>query len=297
MSARPVWQGHLRLSLVSCPVKLFNATTNAERVSFHMLNRATHNRQRQQMVDPETDEVVERDDQISGYEIEKGRYVTVEPDEIAALRLESTQTIDIERFVDRADIDIVFWDGPYYLVPDGDIAEEAFAVIREAMRARDVVGLGRVVLSSRERQVALEPRGNGILLSRLRAAAEVRDSDEFFDDVPDAAVDDEMLAIAEQIIDKKHGKFEPATFVDHYQQALHDLVEAKRKGETPVAPKVSEPGKVVNLFDALKKSLDQTASSGSGSGSGGGRAKPATRPKSAGRRAPKQKAAKGRKAS
>jgi DNA end-binding protein Ku len=290
MSARPVWQGHLRLSLVSCPVKLFNATTNAERVGFHLLNRATHNRLRQQMVDPETDEAVERDDQISGYEIEKGRYVTVEPEEIAALRLESTHTIDIERFVDRADIDIVYWDGPYYLVPDGDIAEEAFAVIREAMRARDVVGLGRIVLSNRERQVALEPRGNGILLSRLRAAAEVRDSDAFFDDIPDVAVDDEMLAIAGQIIDKKHGKFEPTTFVDRYQEALQELVEAKRKGEKPVAPKVSEPGKVVNLFDALKKSLDDTAPSGAG-GARSARSKPAAR------RAPKQKPAKGRQAS
>jgi DNA end-binding protein Ku len=294
MSARPVWQGHLRLSLVSCPVKLFNATTNAERVSFHLLNRATHNRLRQQMVDPETDEVVERDDQISGYEIDKGRYVTFEPEEIAGLRLESTHTVDIERFVDRNDIDIVYWDGPYYMVPDGDIAEEAFAVIREAMRARDVVGLGRVVLSNRERQVALEPRGNGILVSRLRAAAEVRDSDEFFDDIPDVPVDDEMLAIAGQIIDKKHGAFEPATFVDRYQKALRALVEARRKGEKPPAPTVSEPGKVVNLFDALRKSLDQTAPAGSG----GGRGKSAAaRPKSAARRAPKQKAAKRRKAS
>ncbi len=293
MSARPVWQGHLRLSLVSCPVKLFNATTNADRVSFHMLNRATHNRLRQQMVDPETDEVVERDDQTSGYEIEKGRYVTVEPEEIAALRVESTHTIDIERFVDRAGIDIVYWDGPYYLVPDGDIAEEAFAVIREAMRARDVVGLGRVVLSSRERPVALEPRGNGILVSRLRAAAEVRDSSEFFDDIPDVAIDDEMLSIAEQIIDKKHGPFEPEAFVDRYQAALQDLVEAKRKGEKPVAPKAGEPGKVVNLFDALKKSLDQTAPSGST----GGRADRAAPRRSAGRKAPRQKAAKGRKAS
>lgn len=287
MSARPVWQGHLRLSLVSCPVKLFNATTSADRISFHVLNRATHNRLRQQMVDPETDDVVDRDDQVSGYEYEKGHYVIVEPDDIAALRIESSQTIDLERFVDAADIDIVYWDTPYFMVPDGKFAQEAFAVIREAMRAEDVVGLGRVVLANRERPVALQPRGPGILMTRLRAAGEVRDSDAVFDEIADVKVEDEMVAVATQIIDKKRGPFDPNLFADRYQEALRDLVEARRKGETPTAPKVREPGKVVNLFDALRRSLDETASD-PGTGR---RAKPAAR------RAPKAKPAKRRKAS
>lgn len=263
MSARPSWSGHLRLSLVSCPVKLFPGTSSSDRVAFHTLSRKTHNRLRQQMFDPETGEVVDRPGQISGYEFEKGRYVLFEKDEIEALRIESTQTIDIERFVARSDIDELYWDTPYFMAPDGPLAQEAFAVIREAIRHKDVVGIGRVVLSSRERPVALQPRGKGMLVTRLRSAEEVRKPNEIFADIPDVDINEEMVSIAEQIIDRKFGPFDPAMFADRYQAALHDLVQAKLHGDKPVQPNVTEPGKVVNLFEALKKSLDET---GGGSG-------------------------------
>ena len=257
MAARPSWRGHLRLSLVSCPVKLFTGTTATERITFNTLSRKTHNRLRQQMFDPETNEVVGREDQIKGYEFEKGRYVLVENEEVEALRIPSTQTIDIERFVDQSDIDTLYWDSPYYMIPDGKFALEAFAVIREAIEREGVVGIGRVVLSSRERPVAIQARGKGLLVTRLRSDEDVRKPDEIFEEVPDVAVSDEMVSIAEQIIRRKHGPFDPAMFTDRYHAALHEMIEAKIRGEEPVQPEVTDPGKVVNLFDALRRSLDE----------------------------------------
>ena len=271
MAARPSWHGHLRLSLVSCPVKLFPGSSSSDRVAFHTLSRKTHNRLRQQMFDPETGEVVDRADQISGYEFEKGRYVLVEKDEVEALKIESSQTINIERFVDQADIDELYWDNPYFMVPDGPLAQEAFAVIREAIRQKEVVGIGRVVLANRERPVALQPRGRGMLVTRLRSAEEVRNPNEIFADIPDVEINDEMVSIAEQIIDRKRGPFDPAMFSDRYQTALQNLVRAKLQGEQPVQPAVTEPGKVINLFEALRKSLDESG------GSAGGKSRTASR--------------------
>ena len=257
MAARPSWRGHLKLSLVSCPVKLFTGTSSAEKVTFNTLNRKTQNRLRQQMFDPESGEVIGREDQVKGFEFEKGRFVIVENEEVEALRIPSTQTIDIERFVDQSEIDVIYWDSPYFMVPDGKFAVEAFAVIREAMAREGVVGLGRVVLSSRERPIALQARGKGMLVTRLRSSEDVRKPDEIFDEIQDVEISDEMVSIAEQIIARKRGPFDPSMFTDRYQDAVQALIEAKLKGAEPVRTEVIEPGKVVNLFDALRRSLDE----------------------------------------
>jgi DNA end-binding protein Ku len=255
MAPRANWKGYLKLSLVSCAVELFPAATTKERVSFHLLNRETGNRLRRQLVDQETGEPVEADDQVKGYEIAKHEYVTLEDRDIESVAIESTHTIDIESFVPRAEIDEVYFDTPYYLTPDGKVAEEAFAVIRDAMRTKKVVGLGRVVLYRRERIVMLEPRGKGIAARTLRYSYEVRDDEDYFDDISDVKVSDEMMDLATHIIDKKLTSFDPTRFEDRYQNALVDLIKAKT-GHRP-APKLEapRPSNVINLMDALRKSI------------------------------------------
>lgn len=260
---RPSWQGQLRLSLVSCPVLLYPATQNA-RVSLNRLSKASHNRLRQQMYDEQTREVVEPEDRILGFEYSKGEYVLIDPEEREALLIESSKVLDIEEFVDLGDIDRLFWSDPYYMVPDGQFAQEAFAVIREAMAQKEMVALGRVAMAGRERLVAIEPYGKGMRVTRLRAANEVRDADQFFDRIKDVKLPAEMLATAEAIVNQKHGPFEPSMFVDRYQEALRKLVTAKTKGQKPVVPRYEEPKdtKVVNLFDELRRSLDESAPAG-----------------------------------
>jgi len=255
MAPRANWKGYLKLSLVSCAVELYPATTTKDRVAFHMINRETGHRLRRQLVDEVTGEVVESDAQARGYEIAKREYVLLEEDEIESVAIESTHTIDIESFVPREEIDEVYLDAPYYLAPDGKVAEEAFAVIRDAMRERQVVGLGRVVLYRRERIVMLEPRGNGIAARTLRYAYEVRDDRDYFDDIGDVKVAGEMLDLAQHIIDKKLTSFDPARFEDRYQNALVDLIKAKT-GHRP-APKLEapKPSNVINLMDALRRSI------------------------------------------
>jgi DNA end-binding protein Ku len=255
MAPRANWKGYLKLSLVSCAVQLFPASSTKDRVAFHLLNRETGNRLRRQLVDQETGDVVESDEQVKGYEIAKREYVMLEERDIESVSIESTHTIDIESFVPRAEIDEVYLDSPYYLTPDGKVAEEAFAVIREAMRDRQMVGLGRVVLYRRERIVMLEPRGKGIAATTLRYAYEVRDDADYFDDIGDVPVAGEMLELAEHIIDKKLTTFDPTRFEDRYQSALIDLIKAKT-GHRP-APKLDapKPSNVINLMDALRKSI------------------------------------------
>lgn len=255
MAPRASWKGYLKLSLVSCAVQLFPASSTKERVAFHLLNRETGNRLRRQLVDQETGEVVEADEQVKGYEVAKHDYVMLEEDDIESVSIESTHTIDIESFVPRSEIDEVFLEAPYYLAPDGKVAEEAFAVIRDAMRDRKVVGLGRVVLYRRERLVMLEPRGKGIVARTLRYAYEVRNDRDYFDDIGDVAISGEMLDLAEHIIDKKLTTFDPSRFEDRYQTALIDLIKAKT-GNRPM-PKLDapKPSNVINLMDALKKSI------------------------------------------
>ena len=201
MAIRPTWQGHLRLSLVTCPVALYTATSPRGDVHFNMLHKTTHNRIRMIPTDPETGPV-ERSDIVKGYEIDKGRYVVVTQDEIDSVKLESTRTIDIERFVDAQDIDRIYWDNPYFLAPDGKMAAEAFAVIREAMSRQDRIAIGRLVLHQRERLLAMEPRGAGMVAYSLRTRDEVRDPAQVFDAIPDAKADPKMIDIAERIIDQ-----------------------------------------------------------------------------------------------
>jgi DNA end-binding protein Ku len=266
MAPRANWKGYLKLSLVSCAVELYPAATSKERVSFHLLNRETNNRLRRQMVDPETGDVVESSDQVKGFEIAKRQYVTIDESEIEKVQIESNHTIDIESFVPRTEIDEVYLDTPYYLAPEGKVAEEAFAVIREAMRAKKVVGLGRVVLYRRERILMLEPRGKGLVARTLRYAYEVRDDEEIFDDIADVEVGGEMLDLATHIIEKKLSSFDPTQFEDRYQNALLDLIKAKT-GERP-APKLEtakQPSNVINLMDALRRSVETPAGKGAGS--------------------------------
>jgi len=258
MAARPSWQGHLRLSLVTCPVALFNATSSSGDVHFHLLNPKTGSRIRMVTTDPETGPV-ERSSLVKGFEIEKGRYITVTDEEIKAVRLESTKTIDIERFVDADEIDRLYWNDPYYLVPDGKMAAEAFAVIREAMARSGRIALGRVVLHTRERLLGLEPRGRGIVAYSLRMHAEVRQPADFFRDIPETAADPRMVEIAAKIIDQLEGPFEPEAFVDRYEEALKGLIAAKGKGQKPKAAPAPKDTPNSDLMEALRRSLQRGA--------------------------------------
>lgn len=256
MATRPTWQGHLRLSLVSCPVALYTATSRAGEVHFNMLHKDTHHRIRMIPTDPETGPV-DRSDIVKGYEIEKGHYVVITDDEIQNVRLETTRTLDIERFVDEADIDRLYWNDPYFLVPDGEMAVEAFAVIREAMTKAGKVALGRLVMHQRERLMALEPRERGILAYTLRSNHEVRDADEVFDDIPATKADPKMVEIAARIIDQLEGDFDPSQFNDRYEDALRALIREKEKGRKVAAPEAPREAEVIDLMEALKRSLGQ----------------------------------------
>lgn len=264
MAYRPSWKGHLKVSLVSCPVALYNATTHARMVSFHLLNPETMNRIQMRPYDPDEGEV-ERQKLVHGYEIEKGQYVTVEEDELKNLRLPSTKTIDIEKFVDRDAIDPTYIDGPYYLAPEKG-GEEAFAVIREAMRTHGKAALGRLVMTHRERTVAITPRGNGMLVELLRHPQEVRDETEVFDAIPKTRADKSMVEIAARIIEQNGGEFAPDEFEDRYETALRELIEARAAGKTVEVAEVPRDTKVVDLMAALKASLGRRKSAPSGGG-------------------------------
>ncbi|PSC05169.1 Ku protein [Alsobacter soli] len=257
MAPRANWKGYLKLSLVSCAVALYPASTAASRIAFHTVNRETGNRLRRQMFDPDTGDVVESENQVRGYEVAKGDYVIVEDEEIDAIALESTHTIDIESFVPRSEIDELYVDAPYYLAPDDRVAQEAFAVIREAMRQEDVVGIARVVLYRRERILMLEPRGKGLFAATLRYPYEVRQPGAYFDDIPDVTIPPDMLDLASHIIGRMKKSFDPAAFQDRYEDALINLVKAKQSGRAaPAATAAPRPSNVVNLMDALRRSLE-----------------------------------------
>jgi DNA end-binding protein Ku len=256
MAARPTWQGHLRLSLVTCPVALYTATSPKGDVHFNLINPKTMNRIRMVTTDPDTGPV-ERSSLVKGYEVEKGQYITLTDEEIKSVRLESTRTIDIERFVDLEEIDRLYWNDPYFLVPDGKMAAEAYAVIREAMVKSGRIALGRVVLHTRERLLALEPRDKGIAAYSLRTRDEVRKPDDFFKDIPDVKVDPGMVDIALRIIDQQAGPFDPSEFVDHYEEALKALIDEKLKGHKPKAVAPPTDTNVVDLMEALRQSLQK----------------------------------------
>ena len=254
LAARPVWQGQLRLSLVSCPVALFGATTRASDISFHLLNPQTNNRIRMVPTDPDTGPV-ERADLVKGYEISKNKYVVLSSEELDAVKLETTHAIEIERFVDEKEIDRLYWNDPYYLVPNDDGGVEAYIVIREALSEAGRIALGRVAMHTRERLVALEPRGNGIVVYTLRMGDEVIPSKEAFADIPATKPDKQMIEIARKIIAQREGDFEPAKFEDRYENALRDLIRRKQKGEKLVTAAPVEESNVIDLMAALKKSL------------------------------------------
>ncbi len=254
MSSRPSWQGHLKLSLVSCPVALYAASSNAGDVHFHLINPDTNNRVRMIATDPDAGPV-ERGDLVRGYEVEKGRYILLSDEEIRSVRLESTRTIDIETFAPAEDIDRLYWNDPYFLLPDGKSAIEAYCVIRDAMKKSGQIALGRVVMSTRERMLALEPRGKGILAYTLRAAGDVDDAEAAFRAIPATRADPGMVDIALRIIEQKERPFDPDRFEDRYETALKALIEEKERGEKPVAAEPPEDTKVVDLMAALKASL------------------------------------------
>lgn len=255
MAPRAYWKGYLRLSLVSCPISLFPATSEREKISFHQLNKETGNRIRYRKIDAETGSEVEQADIIKGYEVAKGEYVELDPEELEAVAIESKRTIEIDEFVPRGEIDELYLRDPYFIVPDGEVGQQAFAVIREAIRKEGMVALGRVVFTSREHVIALEARGKGMVGVTLRYPHEVRDENEYFDTVENEKVPKDMLDLAIHIVETKKGKFEPAKFEDHYEDALKELIRKKQKGEKIERPKEPAHSNVVNLMDALRQSV------------------------------------------
>lgn len=255
MAGRAYWKGYLKLSLVSCPVKLYSATSSsAGKISFNLLHKDTLNRVQQKYHDPELGEI-ERADLVKGYQFEKDRYVVVTPEELDAIEIESSKTIDIDGFVDAGAIDPIYLDSPYYIVPDGRIAEETYAVILEAMKRAKKVAIARIVLSGRERLVAIDPIQEGLRLMTLRTAKEVREPSSALEKL-NVKLTDDMLGMAQQIIAQKKMKFDPAVFEDRYEDALLTLVRSKIAGGEPVITKAPERGNVINLMDALKRSIE-----------------------------------------
>jgi DNA end-binding protein Ku len=253
---RAYWKGYLKLSLVTCPIGLYPASSLAEKTHFHQINRKTGNRLRQQMVDEETGRVVDKDDKGRGYEVSKGKYVEIEPEEIKALQVESTHTLDIEKFVPVDEIDRRYFDRPYYIVPDGKAGEEAFAVIRDAMKDKGRVALAKIVLTNREHIVAIEPMGKILLGTILRYDYEVRVEKELSRSVPSPRISKEMLSLASHILDTKAGHFDPTQFKDEFENELKKLVKRKAAGKTIEAPEREErPSNVVNLMEALRQSV------------------------------------------
>ncbi|MBR0963471.1 Ku protein [Bradyrhizobium diazoefficiens] len=267
MAPRAYWKGTLKLSLVSCPVVLYPATTSAEKTRFHMINRETGNRLKQQMVDSETGDIVESDQKGRGYEIRKGKYVEIEPEELEAVQIDSNHTIDIESFVPSDEINQRYLNHPYYIAPDGKAANDAFAVIRDAMKDQDRVALAKIVLTNREHIIAIEPLGKGLLGTTLRFPYELRDESEFFDDIKTPKITKDMVELAGHILQTKAAHFDPSKFKDEYETALKVLVKRKASGKAIAMPERDEkPSNVVNLMDALKQSLK-----------GGGAKKPAAK--------------------
>jgi DNA end-binding protein Ku len=263
MAPRANWKGYLKLSLVSCSVALFPATSTSQRVRFNVINRETGNRVRYDVVDAESGEEVPKEDRVKGYK-SGDSYVLLEEEELDEVALESTHTIDIESFVPRDEVDEIYLDESYYLVPEDKVGFEAFAVIREAMRTEGLAGIARVALYRRERLVMLQPRGDGIVGTLLRYNTEVRDEHDYFDDIPDTKVPKDMLELAVHILRTKKAKFDPSKFEDRYEDALKAVIAAKKAGKKLPEPAAPAPSNVINLMDALRRSV-QTEGKGSSS--------------------------------
>jgi len=262
MAPRANWKGFLRLSLVTCPIALFPATSESEKISFNQINRKTGHRIRYLKVDAETGEEVSNEDIIKGYKVDADRYLEVTKDELENIALESTRTIEIERFIPAGQVDLRYLEKPYYILPRDAIGQEAFAVIREAIRQEGMVAIGKVVFTSREHIIALEARGKGMMGMTLRYPYEVRKEDEYFDDIEDEKIPKDMLELATHIVASKAGHFEPERFEDQYEDALKELLKKKQSGERIEAPREREPSKVVNLMDALRRSVETERAGG-----------------------------------
>jgi DNA end-binding protein Ku len=256
MAPRAYWKGSLKLSLVSCPIALYPASTAAEKTRFHMINRETGNRLKQQMVDSETGDIVEGDQKGRGYQLKKGSYVEIEKEELEAVQIESNHTVDIDSFVPREEIDKRYLDNPYYIVPDGKAGVDAFAVIRDAMKDQDRVALARIVLTNREHIIAIEPLGKGLLGTTLRYPYELRDESDYFDGIKNPKISKDMIELASHILDTKAAHFDPSKFKDEYENALKALVRRKASGKPiKVSEREEKLDNVVNLMDTLKASL------------------------------------------
>ena len=289
MAPRPAWKGYLKLSLVTCAVELTNVVTHTEKVSFRVLNRKTGNTVKRIYVDSETGKPLDDGDEIKGYE-DDGDFIHIEEDEIEAVQIESSHTMALDGFVDKASIQQIYLDTPYYVAPADKVSEEAFAVIRDAMAGKKMAGLARIVLYSRERPVVIEPLGKGMVLTTLRYDNTVRQPDTVFGDIKAVKTDQEMTDLAELIIDKKKATFDPSKFDDKYEDALLELIRAKKAGrKAPKAKAAPKPSNVVNLFDALKKSL--SADAGTAKASSSSKAKPAAKRAKTKAGAPKRKSA------
>ncbi|EIM26257.1 non-homologous end joining protein Ku [Microvirga lotononidis] len=291
MAERTVWKGHIKLSLVSCAVGLYPSTSSGGKIRFNTLNRKTGNRVKRQFIDSETEEVVESEDQVKGFVVGKGSYIQVEDEELDALKLESTHTIDIESFVPREEVDERFLDTAYYIAPADKVSNEAFCVIRDAIRDKGMAGIARIVLARRERMILLEPLDEGLVGTTLHAADEVRNEDKVFDEISEVKYPKEMKDLAAHIIDSKAAHFDPKQFDDRYEEAVAELLKSKQAGK-PLKEEPSEkPSNVVNLMDAFKRSV-----SAEKAGSAGKKSAPAK--KAAAKKAPKKPApkAKARKA-
>jgi DNA end-binding protein Ku len=255
LAPRAYWKGYLKLSLVSCPIALFPASSEREKISFHQLNKNTGNRIRYRKVDAETGDEVESSDIIKGYEVSKGEYLELDPEELESVAIESKRVIDIGQFVPKEEIDELYLSNPYYIIPDGEVGQQAFAVIREAIKDEGMVALAKIVFTSREHVIALEARGKGLLGVTLRYPYEVRKEEDYFDDIPSEKVPKDMLDLAKHIVSTKTGHFKPDEFEDRYEDALKELLRKKQKGEKIERPKERAPSNVVNLMDALRQSV------------------------------------------
>jgi DNA end-binding protein Ku len=290
MAPRANWKGYLRLSLVSCPIALYPATTEREKVRFHQINARSGHRIRYKKVDADSGREVEPDDIVKGFEVSKGNYVEVTDEELEAVEIDTARTVDIERFVPREEIDDLYINRPYYIAPSDEVGAEAFVTIRKAIEATGKVALGRVVLTTREHMIALEPRGKGIVGILLRYPYEMRDPSDYFDDIPDIRISKEMLDLAKHIVETKSGHFEPKKFEDRYEDALKDLVKRKAAGEEIKAPERPPASNVINLMDALRESVK--AGRGRKAGS---RARPAERRRKTGAHSQRRAAGRTRK--
>lgn len=280
---RPTWKGYLKLALVSCPIAVFSAVSSTERVRFNQINRQTGNRIRQKLVDEETQEPVATSDKVRGYEIDKGVYVQVEDEELDAIAIDSSQTIDIDVFVPKAEIDVRYLDAPYYVAPNDRVGAEAFVTMREAMQHKGMVAIARVVMAKRERVVVLEPWEKGMLATTLRYPYEVRDASAYFEAVPDTKIEPALITMAEQLIDSRIAAFDSSTFHDRYEEAVIAMIERKKAGLPQEARRTpAKDGAIIDFAEALRKSLEK-----------GGKAPPSSKP--AGSAKPTVKAAKGKK--